>query len=89
MVVLKSTILIFALTLHATESLLSPKSLPLRSHKLFAETNEVSEPAAIEAVSEESPTEVTESAERKPLTNAYTAPKGINYDIKYGFSYGK
>ena len=80
-----SSALILALALGAASAFTPMKALQARSRAAVVRAEEAEAEAEAPA---EAPAAAPAAAAAAPTSNSYAAPKGANFDTKYGFSYG-
>jgi hypothetical protein len=80
-----SSALILALALGAASAFTPMKALQARSRAAVVRAEEAEAEAEAPA---EAPAAAPAAAAAAPTSNSYAAPKGSNFDTKYGFSYG-
>ena len=80
-----SSALILALALGAASAFTPMKALQARSRAAVVRAEEAEAEAEAPA---EAPAAAPATAAAAPTSNSYAAPKGSNFDTKYGFSYG-
>ena len=81
-----SSALILALALGAASAFTPMKALQARSRAAVVRAEEAE--AEAEAPAEAPAAAPAAAAAAAPTSNSYAAPKGSNFDTKYGFSYG-